>query len=258
MDKKESFTIGQFSEKTGISVRTLRYYDEIGLLVPAKDSSSGHRIYHHHDILTLHKILSLKFLGYDLDKISSLLQQSSFTEDWNESLSLHLQALQAEKEKIEQSMKAIKRIMAILKEEGEVDSDLLFSLISGLNTEDKQYEWLERHNLKEVTENLKARSEEELIELDKSFVELNKRVKELYGRRVEDAEVQNMIEQYINSTFAFLGEELMQKLADANVEEMEIQEIEQLTPSPFTDEEQTWLNEAMEYYMNKVEEEETS
>src|SRR5690606_33606563 len=136
----------------------------------------------------------------------------------------------------------IKRIMAILKEEGEVDSDLLFSLISGLNTEDKQYEWLERHNLKEVTENLKARSEEELIELDKSFVELNKRVKELYGRRVEDAEVQNMIEQYINSTFAFLGEELMQKLADANVEEMEIQEIEQLTPSPFTDEEQTWLN----------------
>src|SRR5699024_5786093 len=117
-----------------------RYYDEIGLLVPEKNVTSGHRIYNHQDIQTLQKILSLKFLGYSLDKITELLQQSSFTVDLNDTLSLHLKALEAEKEQIEQSMNAIKRVIHLLKEEGEVESNLLFSLISGFHTEDTQKE----------------------------------------------------------------------------------------------------------------------
>jgi DNA-binding transcriptional MerR regulator len=79
MDQGSKFSIGQFSEKTGISIRTLHYYDEIGLLKPEKHPSSGHRIYTRKDILTLEKIISLKFLGYSLDKITNLLNESSFT-----------------------------------------------------------------------------------------------------------------------------------------------------------------------------------
>src|SRR5690625_2971383 len=161
MNNNKVFSIGEISERTGISIRTLRYYDEIGLLVPEKNATTGHRIYNHQDIQNLQKVLSLKFLGYSLDKITDLLQQSSFTVDLNDTLSLHLQALEEEKEEIEQSMNAIKQVIYLLKEEGEVESNLLFSLISGLHTEDIQKKWMERHELTDVMEGLAEKSEEE-------------------------------------------------------------------------------------------------
>ncbi|MEY9972973.1 DNA-binding transcriptional MerR regulator [Lysinibacillus sp. RC46] len=67
MNKDKKFSIGEFSEKTGIPIPTLHYYDEIGLLQPEKNPSSGHRTYYFQDIITLQKIISLKFLGYSLD-----------------------------------------------------------------------------------------------------------------------------------------------------------------------------------------------
>src|SRR5690606_12393853 len=123
----------------------LRYYDEIDLLVPEKHPTSGHRIYNYTDIVTLQKILSLKFIGYSLDEIADLLHRSSFTVDLNDTLTEHLKALEEEKKQIEKSMDAIRRTIRLLKEEGELDSDLLFSLIHGLPTEDKQRDWMERH-----------------------------------------------------------------------------------------------------------------
>ena len=45
MSKKEGYSIGEFSKRTGISIRTLQYYDELGLLKPEKNISSGHRVY---------------------------------------------------------------------------------------------------------------------------------------------------------------------------------------------------------------------
>src|SRR5699024_11617022 len=77
MESQKLFSIGEFSTKTGISIRNLRYYDEIGLLVPEKHPASGHRMYQDEDVSTLQKILSLKFLGYSLDEISELLHRSS-------------------------------------------------------------------------------------------------------------------------------------------------------------------------------------
>lgn len=57
MEKKEGYSIGEFSKRTGTSIRTLQYYDEIGLLKPEKNMSSGHRVYRGKDILTLKKIV---------------------------------------------------------------------------------------------------------------------------------------------------------------------------------------------------------
>ncbi len=70
------------------------------------------------------------------------------------------------------------------------------------------------------------------IALDKTFIQFSKKSKRLYGKPVED---------------------LIQKLADTSVEEPDIQELENMTPSPFTEDEQKWLNQAMECYMKQVE-----
>ncbi|GAB7388057.1 hypothetical protein BSNK01_18940 [Bacillaceae bacterium] len=55
MEKNRKYSIGEFSKMTRTSVRTLHYYDEIGLLKPAKHPSSGHRMYDDGDIMKLQK-----------------------------------------------------------------------------------------------------------------------------------------------------------------------------------------------------------
>lgn len=247
------YSIGKFSEKTGVSIRTLHYYDEIGLLEPKKHPTSGHRLYTHQDLLTLQKILSLKFLGYELNDIAALLHESSFTMDLNETLLLHLQALEREKEQIEQSITAIKRVIALLKEEGEVDSAVLFSLLHSIHTEKVQKEWMQKHMPPEIIKKLEVKSEEERISLDRTFIQLAKQVKQLYGRPAEDPKVQEMIQTYLQASFAYLGEDLIEKLAEMNVEELDIQEWEEMTPVPFTEDEQQWLYKAIGYHMNKPE-----
>lgn len=253
MNKVKKFSIGEFSEKTGIPIPTLHYYDEIGLLQPEKNPSSGHRTYYFQDIITLQKILSLKFLGYSLDKIAILLHESSFNVDLNESLSLHLNALVSEKEKIEQSIQAINRVIKLVEEEGEVDSTILFSLIYNMKVEHKHEEWMERHSLTDIKEELSIKSEDDKITLDKTFIQLSKEMKQLYGKPIDDYKVQEMVKNYLDSIFSFLGDDLIQKLADTNVEELDIQELEYMTISPFTEDEQKWFNQAIEYYMKQVE-----
>lgn len=254
MDEKKRFSIGEFSEKTGISITNLRYYDEIGLLVPEKHPTSGHRIYSYEDIITLQKILSLKFLGCSLEQVKDLLHEPSFTVDLNETLSLHLDALEEEKKNIERSMHAIRRVITLLNQEREVDSGLLFSLICSLPTEHMHKRWMERHELSDVVESIAGKSEEEKMALDQSFLEITKRAKQLCGTPVEDKEVKELVEEYMEAACAFLGEEVVQKLANADVEETELKEFENMTPSPFTEEEQAWLIRAMDFHMDPVKE----
>lgn len=58
------YQTGQFAKLAGVSVRTLRYYDQVGLLKPTAYSPAGHRLYTDQDLLQLQRILALKFLGF--------------------------------------------------------------------------------------------------------------------------------------------------------------------------------------------------
>jgi DNA-binding transcriptional MerR regulator len=66
--------IGDFSRLSQVSIKTLRYYDEVGLLKPAQiDQSSGYRYYSVAQLGQVHRILALRDLGFSLDQISHLL-----------------------------------------------------------------------------------------------------------------------------------------------------------------------------------------
>jgi DNA-binding transcriptional MerR regulator len=63
------YTTGQFARKASVSVRTLRYYDRVGLLSPSKRSAVGYRLYADDDLAALQQILALKLLGFSLEEI---------------------------------------------------------------------------------------------------------------------------------------------------------------------------------------------
>src|SRR5438876_6182886 len=64
----------QFAEIASVSVRTLRYYDKMGLLSPSHYTESGYRLYTNEDLLNLQNILALKFLVFSLEEIRTLLR----------------------------------------------------------------------------------------------------------------------------------------------------------------------------------------
>lgn len=68
------YRTGQFARKVGVSVRTLRYYDNVGLLSPTRHTDAGYRLYTGADLPRLQQILALKFLGFSLDEIEQCLR----------------------------------------------------------------------------------------------------------------------------------------------------------------------------------------
>lgn len=74
------FSTGQAAKKLGLTVRTLRYYDQIGLLHPSSKSENGKRSYSETDLFTLEKITLLKNLAVPLRDIELILHQVSIDE----------------------------------------------------------------------------------------------------------------------------------------------------------------------------------
>lgn len=71
-------TVSQVTELTGISARTLQYYDEIGLLKPSELTEAGYRLYDDEALQKLQQILFFKELGFKLKEIKEILQKPDF------------------------------------------------------------------------------------------------------------------------------------------------------------------------------------
>lgn len=67
--------MGAVSEVTGVTVRTLHHYDEIGLLQPSERTAAGYRLYSDADLVRLHAILSWRDMGFALAEIAELLEE---------------------------------------------------------------------------------------------------------------------------------------------------------------------------------------
>ncbi|ANA79737.1 MerR family transcriptional regulator [Paenibacillus glucanolyticus] len=72
------WTTGQVAKQWNISVRTLRYYDQIGLLKPSEKEDNGRRYYSEDDLFTLEKITLLKSLALPLEEIQNVLDKLSY------------------------------------------------------------------------------------------------------------------------------------------------------------------------------------
>jgi DNA-binding transcriptional MerR regulator len=74
--------IGDFSKLSRVSIKTLRYYDEMGLLKPVEvDRFTGYRFYDFNQLPRLYRILALKELGFTLEEIGRFLEENLSTEE---------------------------------------------------------------------------------------------------------------------------------------------------------------------------------
>lgn len=99
------YTIQKLSRLAGVSTRTLRFYDEIGLLKPKRTSTSGYRIYGEAEVDRLQQILFFKQLSFSLDEIKSAMDDPEY--DAEQSLVAHKQVLLEKKKEIELLIKTV-------------------------------------------------------------------------------------------------------------------------------------------------------
>ena len=104
-EESMAYTVKKLSELSGVTVRTLHFYEEAGLLKPAYYGSNGYRYYEENELLQLQQILFFKELGFSIKQISKVLGQSDF--DQLAALHSHRRALSRERDKIERLIETI-------------------------------------------------------------------------------------------------------------------------------------------------------
>lgn len=103
------YTIQKLSQIAGVSTRTLRYYDEIGVLKPARTNSSRYRIYGRKEVDLLQQILFYRELGVNLDIIKEIVTSKDFDE--MNALQNHLVKLLAQRQELDQLIANVTKTM---------------------------------------------------------------------------------------------------------------------------------------------------
>lgn len=113
-----SYSIRELSELAGVSARTLRYYDEIGLLKPLYVNDAGYRYYGEKEVVLLQQILFYRERGFDLRRIQKILYQEDF--DVMTALNEHLRELEEKKHHMETLIQSVRQTISSMKGECEM------------------------------------------------------------------------------------------------------------------------------------------
>ena len=102
-------TVKEIAELTGISARTLHYYDEIGLLAPTSKTEAGYRLYDDKALETLQQILFFREFDIPLKEIKAVMENPNL--DKNQILQMQRKMLVTKKERIERLIASIDDIL---------------------------------------------------------------------------------------------------------------------------------------------------
>lgn len=122
-EAKGIYTAGQLAELAGVSARTLRHYEDMGLLAPVR-ASNGYRLYASKDIRRLEHILAMRACGLSLSTIGMLLKDSQA--DVRRVLCDHLASLQVQGRKLEEAMEHTEAAIAAIERMDAMDEAARF------------------------------------------------------------------------------------------------------------------------------------
>ncbi|MFF0739044.1 MerR family transcriptional regulator [Streptomyces sp. NPDC004111] len=105
--------IAEVARMSGVTARTLRHYDEVGLLPPARTGANGHRYYEEHQLLRLQQILVLRALGVGLSEVGRILAEQV---DEVDALRGHHRRLLAERDRLDALAGTVSRTIAELEQ----------------------------------------------------------------------------------------------------------------------------------------------
>lgn len=101
------YKVKEVANLVGVSIRTLHYYDEIGLLVPKSTNQAGHRLYTENELERLQQIMFFREIGFSIKEICPILDSPDF--DRNRALELHRDVLLQQKKRLEDIIETVNK-----------------------------------------------------------------------------------------------------------------------------------------------------
>ncbi|SDZ09366.1 DNA-binding transcriptional regulator, MerR family [Evansella caseinilytica] len=185
--------VKEVAELTGVSVRTLHHYDEIGLLCPDKTTSSGYRLYSHENLEDLQQILFFKELDFPLKKIKEIMGNPAF--DREEALKRHRQMLETKRRQIDEMLATIDRTLRYWKGEIEMTDKEKFSgfdFSAGNPYEQEARERWGDQAVDEANRNINGKEQELSDEMNRIY----RMLAELRHQPAESEEAQGAIKEW--------------------------------------------------------------
>ena len=201
-----AWKVGELAGQTGLSVRTLHYYDEIGLLSPSRRTASGHRLYAAGDVVRLQQIKSLQHLGFTLREIRECLDRPDFP--LGRVVQLHLSQL---KERIELQRRfcdLLERVAARLRSEEEVSpGEFVNTVMEVIKMSERLDEYYTPEQLEYLEERRREVGEERIRQAEAEWSALMEQVRAEMeaGTDPSDERVQALARRWMGLVNEFTG-----------------------------------------------------
>jgi DNA-binding transcriptional MerR regulator len=194
--------VGELAKRTGVSVRTLHHYDEIGLLSPSHRSESGYRLYAGADVVRLQQIRSLRTLGFSLEEVKDFLKRPGVTPE--RVLQLHIAHL---REQIGLQQRLCDRLETIAKRwraDEQVPTEEFLHIIEVTTMLDKYYTPEQQEELKQRRA---AVGDERIRQAEGEWQELMEQVQAEMDRGTDPADerVQRLARRWMGLVNEFTG-----------------------------------------------------
>lgn len=188
--------IGELAKRTGISVRTLHHYDDVGLVSPSHRTVSGHRLYGREEVVRLQQVLSLRQLGFPLEEIRELLSQRDF-----DAQRLVLDHIARLRQRIAAEQELCARLEAVAARYASASADEFIQAIEVMTMFDKYYTKEQPARRREMF------GEEKMREFQEEWPRLIASVKEEMQRGTDpsDPKVQALAKRWMELVEAFTG-----------------------------------------------------
>lgn len=198
------YTVKKLADISGITVRTLHHYDEIGLLKPSFIKNNGYRYYGEEELLKLQQILFFKELDFPLLEIKEIIGKKDF--DMTLALKKHKKMLEDRRRRIDSLTETIEKTIKKINKQSDMKDEELYK---SFKEHDKKYHaevkerWGDTKAYKESRERYSKLSKEEIIKIKKdSDIWMKKFVENMkYGP--ESEEIQKMIDEHYNGLRKF-------------------------------------------------------
>ncbi|WP_139490238.1 MerR family transcriptional regulator [Brevibacillus dissolubilis] len=198
-----AYTVKELAQLSGVSVRTLHYYDEIGLLHPAYYGDNGYRYYEEEQLFTLQQILFFRELDFSLSDIQELLTSDMFNQ--LEALQSHKKLLATQVSRLQKLMSTIDKTIDHLRGESTMQHDEMYQGFDPKKQAQYEQELKERYGkeasdlIEESNRNIKSWNKPDWDEVKAFAEEINKELTALIGgHSPETPEVQRVIQKHFD------------------------------------------------------------
>ncbi|MUV37834.1 Mercuric resistance operon regulatory protein [Lentibacillus sp. JNUCC-1] len=246
-NKKFVLTISEFAKRARTTVRTLRFYEEMELMKPERQNNSGHKLYGFEELARLQQIQALKFLGYSLQEIKSLVENDSdATKQLERSLPWQYKLLKEKRDELNRAIEAIERVHFLLAEGKPITWTILSSLLFQMENEQDQLEWVKEHFSEEITEQFSALPIEQRHQMDMEMLDWLETLKKLMSDGVspESPQAINLAVRLSDiATKHIENKEELAKQMEKALESVETETVDFKFPTILSPEEEAFLEE---------------